>query len=121
MALPEPTPEARAHSDRVAEHIRGDIAASGGWISFAALHGARAVRARARLLQRRGEEARKGGRFRHRAGNLPLYGQTLARQVHEILQSGFDEVLEVGAGSGALAATLLEELERCGTDRRATI
>jgi len=27
---------------------------------------------------------------------------------------GFDEVLEVGAGSGALAATLLEELERSG-------
>ena len=44
----------------------------------------------------------------------PLYGQTLARQVKEVLEAGFDEVLEVGAGSGALAATLLEELERSG-------
>src|SRR2546428_2862408 len=35
MSLPEPSPEAREHSDRVAEHIRGEIAASGGWISFA--------------------------------------------------------------------------------------
>jgi SAM-dependent MidA family methyltransferase len=31
-----------------------------------------------------------------------------------VLDAGFDEVLEVGAGSGALAATLLEELERSG-------
>ncbi len=31
-----------------------------------------------------------------------------------MLDAGFDEVLEVGAGSGALAATLLEELERSG-------
>src|SRR3989441_13021854 len=44
----------------------------------------------------------------------PLYGQTLARQVKQVLEAGFDEVLEVGAGSGALAATLLEELERSG-------
>src|SRR6266702_545973 len=35
MSLPEPSPEAREHSDRVAEHIRGEISASGGWISFA--------------------------------------------------------------------------------------
>jgi len=34
MALPEPTPEAREHSDRVAAHIRGEIAACGGWIAF---------------------------------------------------------------------------------------
>ena len=44
----------------------------------------------------------------------PLYGQTLSRQVHQVMQAGFDDVLEVGAGSGALAATLLEELERSG-------
>jgi len=43
-----------------------------------------------------------------------LYGQTLARQVKQVLDAGLDEVLEVGAGSGALAATLLEELERSG-------
>ena len=35
MSLPEPTPEAREHSERVAAHIREEIAAGGGWISFA--------------------------------------------------------------------------------------
>src|SRR5882672_8821034 len=114
MALPEPTPDAREHSNRVAEHIRGEIAASGGWISFArymelALYapGLGYYSAGARKLG-------KAGDFVTAPEISPLYGQTLARQVHQIMQAGFDEVLEVGAGSGALAATLLEELERSG-------
>jgi SAM-dependent MidA family methyltransferase len=114
MALPEPTPDARAHSDRVADHIRGEIAASGGWIGFArfmelALYapGLGYYSAGARKLG-------KAGDFVTAPEISPLYGQTLARQVMQIMQAGFDEVLEVGAGSGALAATLLEELERSG-------
>ena len=111
MTLAEPTPDARAHSDRVAAHIRGDIASSGGWISFArymelALYapGLGYYSAGARKLG-------KAGDFVTAPEISPLFGQTLARQVQEILRSGFDEVLEVGAGSGALAATLLEELD----------
>jgi SAM-dependent MidA family methyltransferase len=114
MTLPEPTPDARAHSDRVAEHIRGEIAASGGWISFArymelALYapGLGYYSAGAKKLGRAGD-------FVTAPEISPLYGQTLARQVNQILEAGLDEVLEVGAGSGALAATLLEELERSG-------
>jgi SAM-dependent MidA family methyltransferase len=114
MSLPEPTPDARAHSDRVADHIRGEIAASGGWIGFArfmelALYapGLGYYSAGARKLG-------KAGDFVTAPEISPLYGQTLARQVMQIMQAGFDEVLEVGAGSGALAATLLEELERSG-------
>jgi SAM-dependent MidA family methyltransferase len=118
MALPEPTPDARAHSDRVAEHIRGEIAASGGWISFArymelALYapGLGYYSAGAKKLGRAGD-------FVTAPEISPLYGQTLARQVNQIMQAGLDEVLEVGAGSGALAATLLEELERSGAAPR---
>jgi SAM-dependent MidA family methyltransferase len=114
MALPEPRPDAREHSNRVAEHIRGEIAASGGWISFArymelALYapGLGYYSAGARKLG-------KAGDFVTAPEISPLYGQTLARQVKQVLEAGFDEVLEVGAGSGALAATLLEELERSG-------
>ncbi|TMH16357.1 MAG: class I SAM-dependent methyltransferase, partial [Betaproteobacteria bacterium] len=112
MELPEPTPHAREHSNRVAEHIRGEITASGGWISFArymelALYapGLGYYSAGARKLG-------KAGDFVTAPEISPLYGQTLARQVKQVLEAGFDEVLEVGAGSGALAATLLEELER---------
>jgi SAM-dependent MidA family methyltransferase len=45
----------------------------------------------------------------------PLFGQTLARQVKELLDAGAPSLLEIGAGSGALAATLLEELEASGS------
>jgi SAM-dependent MidA family methyltransferase len=43
-----------------------------------------------------------------------LFGRTLARQVAQVLRASHPEVLEVGAGSGALAATLLAELEALG-------
>ena len=118
MALPEPTPDAREHSERVAAHIRGEIAASGGWIGFARYMelvlyapGLGYYSAGARKLG-------KAGDFVTAPEISPLYGQTLARQVKQVLEAGFDEVLEVGAGSGALAATLLEELERSGKTPR---
>jgi SAM-dependent MidA family methyltransferase len=114
MALPEPTPDARAHSDRVAEYVCSEIAASGGWISFArymelALYapGLGYYSAGAKKLGRAGD-------FMTAPEISALYGQTLARQLMQIMEAGFDEILEVGAGSGALAATLLEELERSG-------
>jgi SAM-dependent MidA family methyltransferase len=118
MALPEPTPDARAHSDRVAALIRSEIASSGGWISFArymelALYapGLGYYSAGARKLG-------KAGDFVTAPEISPLFGQTLARQIRQVMQSGFEEILEVGAGSGALAATLLEELERAGSAPR---
>ena len=50
----------------------------------------------------------------------PLFGRALARQVAQALQaSGSDEVWEFGAGSGALAAQLLEALG--GAVKRYTI
>jgi SAM-dependent MidA family methyltransferase len=53
----------------------------------------------------------------------PLFGQTLARQVAQALRStGTDEVWEFGAGSGALAAQLLDALAALGQlPRRYTI
>jgi SAM-dependent MidA family methyltransferase len=41
----------------------------------------------------------------------PLFGQALAGQVAEIISDGGGEVLELGAGSGALAVSMLEELQ----------
>ena len=44
----------------------------------------------------------------------PLFGRTLARQFAPLLADGLEEMLEIGAGSGALAADLLLELARLG-------
>lgn len=112
MSLPEPTPEAREHSGRVAAHIRREIEAAGGWIPFArymelALYapGLGYYMAGARKLGPEGD-------FVTAPEISALFGQALAHQVREVLARAGNEVLEVGAGSGALAATLLGELER---------
>ena len=115
MALPEPTPDAREHSDRVAAHIREQIAASGGWISFARYMELALYAPGLGYYSAGAKKLGKAGDFVTAPEISPLYGQTLARQVKQVLEAGFDEVLEVGAGSGALAATLLEELERAGS------
>ena len=114
MALPEPTPDAREHSDRVAAFIREQIAASGGWISFARYMELALYAPGLGYYSAGAKKLGKAGDFVTAPEISPLYGQTLARQVKQVLEAGFDEVLEVGAGSGALAATLLEELERAG-------
>jgi SAM-dependent MidA family methyltransferase len=114
MTLPQPSAEARAHSERVARRIRDEIEASSGWLPFPrymelALYapGLGYYSAGARKLGRDGD-------FVTAPEISPLFGRTLARQVRQALQGGLEQVLEVGAGSGALAATVLEELERVG-------
>jgi SAM-dependent MidA family methyltransferase len=114
MALPEPAPDARAHSERVAEHIREEIAASGGWIGFARYMELALYAPGLGYYSAGSKKLGRDGDFVTAPEISPLYGQTLAHQVRQVLDAGFDEVLEVGAGSGALAATLLEELERSG-------
>jgi SAM-dependent MidA family methyltransferase len=110
--LPTPPAEALAHSAKLAALIRDEIAANAGWIPFArymelALYapGLGYYTAGARKLGREGD-------FTTAPEMTPLYGQTLARQAAEVLESGLDQILEIGAGSGALAAALLTELER---------
>ncbi len=86
--------------------IREEIAAHGGWISFArymelALHepGLGYYAGGARKLGAQGDFVTAP-----ELGNL--FGRTLARQLR-----GFPRILEIGAGSGALAETLLGELD----------
>src|SRR5258706_404257 len=118
MALPEPTPDAREHSDRVAEHIRGEITASGGWISFARYMELALYAPGLGYYSAGAKKLGKAGDFVTAPEISPLYGQTLARQVKQVLEAGFDEVLEVGAGTGALPPTLLEGLELSGRGPR---
>ncbi len=108
--LPVPDQESLAHSRRLAAHIRGEIRAAGGWIPFwrymeLALYapGLGYYVAGARKLG-------PGGDFVTAPELSPLFGHALARQVAQILERTGGEILELGAGSGKLAADLLEGL-----------
>src|SRR5918912_3400222 len=88
------------------ERIEAEIAAAGGWISFArymhlALHepGIGYYASGARKFGAHGDfvTAPEMGK---------LFGRTLAREL-----AVFPAILEIGAGSGALAQTLLERLD----------
>lgn len=113
-ALPTPPPDALAHSARVVEHVRGELERAGGWMSFA--HYMELVLYAPGLGYYSAGSRKLGpdGDFTTAPELTPLYGQCIARQARQVLDLGLDEILEVGAGSGVLAATLLEELDRLG-------
>ncbi len=108
--LPLPHPAALELSVRLQTLIRAEIHAAGGWISFArymelALYapGLGYYSAGSRKLSAAGD-------FITAPELSPLFGRTLARQVAELLAQDIPDIVELGAGSGALAAVLLTEL-----------
>jgi SAM-dependent MidA family methyltransferase len=92
----------------VLERIRAEIAGAGGWISFArymelALH-APGLGYYSRGARQFGAE----GDFVTAPELGSLFGRTLARQLKELE----GPILELGAGSGALAEAVVKELDR---------
>ncbi|HEV8520539.1 MAG TPA: SAM-dependent methyltransferase [Burkholderiales bacterium] len=109
-SLPAPAAAAAAHSARLSRLIADEIAAAGGWISFArymelALHapGLGYYSAGARKFGIAGDFVTAP-----ELGNL--FGRTLARQAAQILHEGITSIVELGAGSGRLACDLLAQL-----------
>jgi SAM-dependent MidA family methyltransferase len=111
-SLPEPDPAARGHSERLADLIREEIRAAGGWIPFSrymelALYapGLGYYTAGARKFGAAGD-------FVTAPEMSPMFGRCVARQAAQVLAKTGGGVLELGAGSGALASHVLVELER---------
>ncbi|MBW7903667.1 MAG: SAM-dependent methyltransferase [Rhodocyclaceae bacterium] len=114
MALPPPDPDALAHSRRLTRRIAEEIAAAGGWIDFA--------RFMELALYAPGLGYYSGGARKFGAAGdfvtapelTPAFAQTLATQAAQVTAASAPHVIEAGAGSGRLAADLLQELERRG-------
>ena len=112
--LPQPSREARAHSQALRRRIADEIAASGGWIGFDRYMDL-ALYAPA-LGYYAGGAAKLGapGDFVTAPELSALFSATLARQLAELLPAAGGDVLELGAGSGRMAADLLLALEPLG-------
>lgn len=112
MSLPQPSVDAQAQSARLLQLIATTIADAGGWLPFS--------RYMELALYTPGLGYYSGGAHKFGpAGDFitapeltPLFGQALGAQVEQIMRASGARVLEVGAGTGLLAADLLLELER---------
>ena len=114
MNLPLPDSDAQAYSDALKRRIVDDIAAAGGWIGFDRFMDL-ALYAPAMGYYSGG--ARKfgaAGDFVTAPEISPAFADTVAAQAAQIMAASARQIIEVGAGSGRLAADLLLELERRG-------
>ncbi len=111
-------PDASEASARLLASLVAEIDDAGGWIPFSRFmeralytpglgyYSAGAVKV--------GRDPRDGSDFATAPEMTPLFAQALARPVAEVLAAGGDTVVELGPGSGRLAADLLAALRALG-------
>jgi len=113
--LPALSPDEAAHTECVRAHICAEVEAAGGWVPFSRFM---ELALYAPGLGYYSAGARKfgaGGDFVTAPELTPLFARCLASQVAEVLdRTGGGDVLELGAGSGAMAADLLAALDARG-------
>lgn len=125
-SLPEPDPAAAQHSAALHRLLEAQIkAASNAFLPFdqwmqSALY-APGLGYYAAGTEKFGSD-QPAGDFTTAPELTPFFGQTLARQVAQILQqTNTAHVLEFGAGSGALAASIIPALQQLGIQPTYTI
>jgi len=113
-SMPSPSPEAMAHSDRLAALLRAEIDAAGGWVGFdrymeLGLYapGLGYYAAGARKFGGGAE----GGDFVTAPEISPLFAGALATQVAQVFGHTPPCIVEFGAGTGRLARDLLAALD----------
>jgi SAM-dependent MidA family methyltransferase len=116
--LPAPVPEALAHSERVRTHVIGRITASGGFLGFADYMDAVLYAPGLGYYSAGARKFGAAGDFITAPELGPVFARCLARLAGAALaQLGSGVILEVGGGSGALAADLLQTLRDNLPDR----
>jgi SAM-dependent MidA family methyltransferase len=116
--LPAPSPDALAHSQQVVAHLRALIEDAGGWIPFSRFMEAALYAPGLGYYAAGAAKFGAAGDFVTAPELTSLFGRTLAHAIAPVLREppagdkAGGEVLELGAGSGRLAADVLGELER---------
>jgi SAM-dependent MidA family methyltransferase len=109
------SPAEADHEARVVAHIRAALAAAGGWLPFSRYMELALYAPGLGYYAAGTHKLGAGGDFVTAPELSPVFGRCLASQVGDVLAAlGGGDVVEIGAGSGALALELLGELERQG-------
>ena len=114
--VPPPSPEALAHSQRVAAHIKAEIEATeDGRLGFDRYMELALYAPGLGYYSAGAHKFGADGDFVTAPEISPLFSRCLARQCAGVLeQLGGGDILELGAGSGVMAADMLAELEALG-------
>ncbi len=114
--LPSPDAEASARSAELANRIHAEITASGGALPFSRFMEQALYNPALGYYSAGANQLGAAGDFVTAPEISSLFGCCVATQVAELLEpfGKAGEILELGAGTGRLAADLLEELERLG-------
>jgi SAM-dependent MidA family methyltransferase len=104
-----------AHCARMHSHLREQIGAGGGWLSFERFMDAALYAAGLGYYSAGAHKLGAGGDFTTAPEVSSLFGACIARQCAEILSAlGGGSLLEIGAGSGRLAVDILSRLQTLG-------
>jgi len=111
--LPALTPDEAGHSARLETRVRDEISRAGGWISFARYMQLALYEPGLGYYSAGAHKLGAAGDFVTAPEVAPVFSRCLAAQCEEVLRTlGGGDVLELGAGSGVMAAELLGELAR---------
>lgn len=113
LDLPALTPDEAAHSARLEARVRDEIEQAGDWISFARYMQLALYEPGLGYYSAGAHKLGAAGDFVTAPEVAPVFSRCLALQCEQVLRAlGGGDVLELGAGSGVMAAALLEELAR---------
>src|SRR5690606_33173896 len=106
------SPEEAEHSRRLVDRIRDEIDAHQGWISFERYMEMALYEPGLGYYSAGAAKLGASGDFVTAPEISPLFSRCLAHQCIEVFErSGHSDILELGAGSGVMAADILLELE----------
>src|SRR5208283_2540888 len=109
--LPPPSAAEREHSDRLVAHLVHGIAEAEGWISFTDYMRAALYAPGLGYYAAGAHKLGAAGDFVTAPELTPLFGRALSAQLAQVLaQVTGGEIIEVGPGSGGLAADVLTTL-----------
>jgi SAM-dependent MidA family methyltransferase len=109
--LLKPNAEALAHSQQLALLIQERISQNDGWVSFAEFMNMALYQPNLGYYSGGAKKFGLEGDFVTAPEISPIFAKTLARQVAEVLTQTQGDILELGAGTGKLAAELLLTLQ----------
>ena len=110
--LPPPSLDSQAISQQLTQLIQQKIKQAGGWISFAEFMQLALYTPGLGYYSGGNQKFGQAGDFVTAPEISPIFAQTIAKQAAQILSMSDGSILELGAGTGKLAADLLRELDQ---------